>query len=398
MLVAPQKNQPAAIVPRYVDPDSPANGRQGGSRFLVNETRQNTPSDGPAPLRKKRRLNKSSIDEIIQEIEQGLETTDESTLGTIRSETIGIDPAWRLLFLREVAAKVKVLRAGGSIKQAANLHLVELAGNAAAVAESSFMASLSSANIPAYDGSKALFSVNRSGLPCVSRLTLKPWQVVGVKWMMDQEMSPIRGGIVADGSGLGKTNQTLAFLATSLRHNETSGLPRRSYRPTLIITPPAVIQTWIDEYTNYFSDVFEMRTLWHVGGVADPHNAMTQRLLLITTYETLARRFQVEDSSDDDHDPDPELGEGRSAWVGRFARVICDKGHKIKGRKTETWNAVSSLAARYKWVLTATPLVNRITDYTGYLALFFNPTWAKHRPPDDDNPSQPYQDFSHSPT
>jgi hypothetical protein len=115
MSFAPQKNQPAAIVPRYVDPDSPANGRQGGSRFLDDETRQNTPSDSPAPLRKKRRLNKSSIDEIIREIEQGLETTDESTLGTIRSETIGINPAWRLLFLREVAAKVRVLRAGGII-------------------------------------------------------------------------------------------------------------------------------------------------------------------------------------------------------------------------------------------------------------------------------------------
>ncbi|KAI9775006.1 MAG: hypothetical protein M1839_001606 [Geoglossum umbratile] len=440
MSVAPQKNQPATIVPRYMDPDLPANGCQDGSRLLVDETRQNTSFGGPVPLRKKRRLNKSSIDEIIWEIEQGLETTDESTLGTIRSETIGINPAWRLLFLREVAAKVRVLRAGGSSKQAANLHLVELDGNAAAVAESSVsvtttdpatlaleetenfwrlqksIASLSSANIPAYDDSKALFSVNRSGFPRVGRLTLKPWQVVGVKWMMDQEMSPVRGGIVADGCGLGKTNQTLAFLATSLRHNETSGLPRRSYRPTLIIAPPAVIQTWIDEYTDYFSDVFEMRvfhsgryqapwvrdatlsraetkTLWHVGGVADPHNGMTRRLLLITTYETLARRFRVEVSSDGDHDPDPELGEGRSAWVGRFARVICDEGHKIKDRKTETWRAVSGLAARYKWVLTATPLINRITDYTGYLALFFNPTWAKHGPPDDDNPSQPYQDF-----
>jgi hypothetical protein len=49
---------------------------------------------------------------------------------------------------------------------------------------------------------------------------------------------------------------------------------------------------------------------------------------------------------------------------------------------------VSGLRARYKWILTATP---PITDYSGYLSLFFNQQWAQDT--GDEDPSQPYKDF-----
>jgi hypothetical protein len=74
----------------------------------------------------------------------------------------------------------------------------------------------------------------------------------------------------------------------------------------------------------------ETKTFWDKGGIADPQSAKTRRLLLLTTYETLARRFRSNNdtsdtSNDDDHD-DCDRSGIRNMWIGRFSRVICDEG------------------------------------------------------------------------
>ena len=34
-------------------------------------------------------------------------------------------------------------------------------------------------------------------MPCVGDLALEPWRVVGVKWMLNREASPLSSGVVA---------------------------------------------------------------------------------------------------------------------------------------------------------------------------------------------------------
>jgi SNF2 family DNA or RNA helicase len=46
-------------------------------------------------------------------------------------------------------------------------------------------------------------------------VTLKPWQVVGADWILRQESLPVRGGIVADACGTGKTIQMLTAIASA---------------------------------------------------------------------------------------------------------------------------------------------------------------------------------------
>lgn len=43
-------------------------------------------------------------------------------------------------------------------------------------------------------------------------LTLNPWQVAGLRWGINQEICPVRGGIIADSCGIGKTIQMLAII------------------------------------------------------------------------------------------------------------------------------------------------------------------------------------------
>jgi hypothetical protein len=59
-----------------------------------------------------------------------------------------------------------------------------------------------------------------------------------------------------------------------------------------------------------------------------------------------------------------------------FERVICDEGHKVKNPSTHQARAISQLQAKYKWILSATPLINKAVDLLGYLVLLWQPEWA----------------------
>ena len=74
-----------------------------------------------------------------------------------------------------------------------------------------------------------------------SQFPLKPYQVVGVKWMISQELeATYKGGILADDPGLGKTIQTAGLLAAVEKSK------------TLIIVPGSVIFQWKDTLSKIF--------------------------------------------------------------------------------------------------------------------------------------------------
>ena len=68
-----------------------------------------------------------------------------------------------------------------------------------------------------------------------------------------------------------------------------------------------------------------------------------------------------------------------------FGRVVADKGHKIKNPQSINSFITQELGATYNWILTATPWLNRVTDFAGYLNLLFR---DEMRLDDDDKPPQ----------
>lgn len=84
--------------------------------------------------------------------------------------------------------------------------------------------------------------------------TLKQWQVTGASWMLRQERSPVGGGILADAYGLGKTTTaiTLLWYASILAERDGSHV----HKPTLILCPPALVDTWLAELTTRLGDAF----------------------------------------------------------------------------------------------------------------------------------------------
>ena len=51
----------------------------------------------------------------------------------------------------------------------------------------------------------------------------------------------------------------------------------------------------------------------------------------------------------------------------QWDRVILDEGHEIRNHKTHTNYSCCSLLAKYRWVLTGTPIQNRPQDYFALL-------------------------------
>ena len=75
-------------------------------------------------------------------------------------------------------------------------------------------------------------------VPLLTGGKLKSYQLKGVKWLISLWQNGLNG-ILADQMGLGKTIQTIAFLA-HLKGNGMDG-------PYLIIAPLSTLSNWINE-------------------------------------------------------------------------------------------------------------------------------------------------------
>lgn len=82
-------------------------------------------------------------------------------------------------------------------------------------------------------------------------------------------------------------------------------------------------------------------------------------------------------STVDNADPEDATTVYTSLFAGLFQRVICDEGHKLKNCRTKNSIAIDKLYCPNRWIVTATPMINRVTDMLGYLYLLWNPAWSK---------------------
>ncbi|KAH3002676.1 hypothetical protein KXV52_000701, partial [Aspergillus fumigatus] len=265
---------------------------------------------------------------------------------------------------------------------------------------------------------------------------LKQWQVTGAAWMLEQEKSPVGGGILADACGTGKTTT----LITTLWYSSVAATkdPTHTHRPTLVLCPSALIDTWLGELRARLGDAF--RILLFQGSslhtsdylrksltvdtlsdletelrALDPTDIGTTRTIILSSYTTWSMRImpevdvgagqmdgagdgvgnddendlaieqlaemQAQTMEDDDTAGQVDFGSGRKGrqvkrfdthLSGWFGRVVCDEGHAAKTIRTRVHQSVARLEAEHVWFLTATPLYNRAFDLCGYLAIFYS--------------------------
>jgi DNA repair protein RAD5 len=190
------------------------------------------------------------------------------------------------------------------------------------------------------------------------------------------------GGILADEMGLGKTieiyslihtHQSEEALATADKAvTSVSQLPRlphssTSVEPapctTLVVAPMSLLSQWESEAVKS-SKPGTLRTLVYYGSektvnlqtLCSAANAASAPHVIITSYGIVLSEFNQITAAGG------ERGSHGGLFSVDFFRVILDEAHTIKNRQAKTSKACYELKAKHRWVLTGTPIVNRLED------------------------------------
>lgn len=140
---------------------------------------------------------------------------------------------------------------------------------------------------------------------------------------------PLKGGILALDTGMGKTVCTLALIQQSLQIYKI--------KPTLIVVPLTLIDQWIYELKKFtdlsYGEIHGRKTI----------DKCTGKDVVFTTYGTLLSAHKQDLSS---------------AIFTMFKRVVFDESHQHKSHMSSTVQACYGINASYRWCLSATPMMN----------------------------------------
>ncbi len=168
------------------------------------------------------------------------------------------------------------------------------------------------------------------------KTTLRPYQQIGVAWLW--RLYQLRlGGCLADDMGLGKTLQVLALLLLT-KHHRPGALSVR--KPHLLIVPTSLLSNWQAEIRRFTPNLNV--SIAHSSAQKNHPLDFSQTDLVITTYGMLSRM--------------PELAETR------WDLVILDEAQSIKNPSAQQTRAIKALSSEVRFILTGTPIENRIMD------------------------------------
>lgn len=163
----------------------------------------------------------------------------------------------------------------------------------------------------------------------------KPHQIYGIRWLLQREKDTEHsGGLLCDEMGLGKTIQLIGLLKTS------------PVKKSLILLPLAVLEQWV--FTARKAKINCYRATkegWKATGKLRPKAPS----LYLANYDRAIRN--------------PSL------VAGEWGRLICDEAQRIGNSDTIGYEVVSSIVAKSKWFLTATPIVNRVENIQSLFSL-----------------------------
>lgn len=191
------------------------------------------------------------------------------------------------------------------------------------------------------------------------------------------------GGILADEMGLGKTIQMLSLVHSHRSETAQNRLGKRGVShvnqltrlgaksasvldapyTTLVIAPMSLLAQWKSE-TEKASKAGTMKAELYYGNEKTNNlqalccgsNLANAPDVVITSYGVVLSEFNNLAAKNGDKTFHNGL------FSLKFFRVIVDEGHYIKNRSSKTARACYEISALHRWVLTGTPIVNKLED------------------------------------
>ncbi|PLB36696.1 DNA repair protein RAD16 [Aspergillus candidus] len=192
--------------------------------------------------------------------------------------------------------------------------------------------------------------------PGISR-SLKSFQLEGLNWMIRQEQSHYKGGLLGDEMGMGKTIQAVSLLM--------SDYPAKN--PSLVVVPPVALMQWQSEIKEYTSGQLKV-LVYHNSN--SKLKGLTKKDLqeydvIMISYSGLESIHRKQWKGWNRHDG--IVKEDSIIHSIHYHRLILDEAHSIKQRTTSVARACFALKANFKWCLSGTPVQNRIGEFFSLL-------------------------------
>ncbi|CAL0332170.1 unnamed protein product [Lupinus luteus] len=223
-----------------------------------------------------------------------------------------------------------------------------------------------------------------------------------LSWALKQEKSEIRGGILADDMGMGKTIEAIALVLVKRElelmnrepnePNEPMPSPSRGsskvlpvIKGTLVICPVVAITQWVNEIDQCTSKGSTKVLVYHGARRGKSVEQFPEYDFVITTYSTAESEYrkdrmhlyeevtnvrtgrktkqlkkkkkEVTEELEDVTHKDMSL-----IHAVKWQRIILDEAHKIKDIDSKTAKAVFALESSYKWALSGTPILSSLGE------------------------------------
>ncbi|TAQ90264.1 hypothetical protein B7494_g1429 [Chlorociboria aeruginascens] len=192
------------------------------------------------------------------------------------------------------------------------------------------------------------------------------------------------GGILADEMGLGKTIEMMSLIhshtseiakrsrTTRSGPNSVNNLPRLPGSPnaiesapctTLVVAPMSLLAQWQSEAENASKEgtlkimvYYGTEKTANLQALCCEANAASAPNVIITSYGVVLSEYNQVAAKNGDS------GGHGGLFSLKYFRVILDEAHHIKNRQAKSAKACYEIAAEHRWVLTGTPIVNRLED------------------------------------
>ncbi|XWS29305.1 hypothetical protein CRYUN_Cryun24cG0017600 [Craigia yunnanensis] len=178
-------------------------------------------------------------------------------------------------------------------------------------------------------------------VPLLTGGKLKSYQLKGVKWLISLWQNGLNG-ILADQMGLGKTIQTIAFLA-HLKGNGMDG-------PYLIVAPLSTLSNWINEIERFAPS---MNAIIYHG-----NKKVRDEIRRKHMPKVIGPKFPIVVTSYEMAMCDAKRCLRHYEWK----YVVVDEGHRLKNFECKLVKELKHLHAGNKLLLTGTPLQNNLAE------------------------------------
>ncbi|CAE7177309.1 hypothetical protein CFE70_005661 [Pyrenophora teres f. teres 0-1] len=233
-----------------------------------------------------------------------------------------------------------------------------------------------------------------TGVPCYTS-QLRGAVVTDLDAAKGDTLQALRGGILAEEMGLGKTLELIALISHHPRvihedkiYDEYTGIDVKPSGATLIITPSSILDQWMTEIHNHAPElkVCHYKGIPSLNASKEDHAASTvdhlmQYDVVLTTYQVLTKEIHHAVPPPDRSSRRAKTRERRvSPLVGiSWWRLCLDEAQMVESGVSQAAKVARIIPRCNAWAVSGTPLRKDIQDLRGLLIFLRCDAFANNR-------------------